>query len=74
MNSNNETNKSLERIELTLKSIDYQLTVLTNLIAAQKDEKETVSVERDPANIPEMITIREASRRTGLSYDFLRKE
>ena len=23
--------------------------------------------------IPEMVTIREASRRTGLSYDFLRK-
>ena len=23
--------------------------------------------------IPEMITLREASRRTGLSYDFLRK-
>ena len=24
--------------------------------------------------IPEMVSIREASRRTGLSYDFLRKE
>ncbi len=23
--------------------------------------------------VPEMVTIREASRRTGLSYDFLRK-
>ncbi len=26
------------------------------------------------AKIPEMITIKEASRRTGFSYDFLRKE
>lgn len=24
--------------------------------------------------VPEMVSIREASRRTGLSYDFLRKE
>ncbi len=74
MNPIDKANNSLERIELTLKSIDYQLTMLTNLIAAQRSENDTVSVGRDPAMIPEMITIREASRRTGLSYDFLRKE
>ena len=77
MNSVEETNKSLERIELTLKSIDYQLTRLANLISSQKGKVDSPLSEastRDPAVIPEMITIKEASKRTGLSYDYLRKE
>ncbi len=66
-----EINNSLERIELLLKSIDNWLKKITDPAPVQEDE--TVHFVRS-SMIPEMITLREASRRTGLSYDFLRKE
>ncbi len=69
-----EANKSLGRIELILKSIDYQLTKLTSLITTQEDRDKTTSPSEVFPSMPDMITIKEASRRTGLSYDYLRKE
>ena len=77
MNPIEETNKSLEKMELMLKSIDYQLTRLVNLISLYNnriDQSLPEAPKRDSSGIPEMITIKEASRRTGLSYDYLRKE
>ena len=73
MNTIEETTKSLERIELLLKSIDYQLAKLIN-IASTKEVPECTTPKRDPAVVPEMITLKEASRRTGLSYYYLRNE
>ncbi len=67
-----EINNSLERIELLLKSINDRLRKMTDPASVQEDE--TMRFVRSPGMIPEMITLREASRRTGLSYDFLRKE
>ena len=67
-----EINNSLKRIELLLMSIVTQLRKETGPTSAQRNE--LFHLVRDTDNIPEMITLKEASRRTGLSYDFLRKE
>lgn len=61
-----DINKRLESMELLLRSINNHIARLTN-------EGNNVSAGKSPTKIPEMITVREASRRTGLSYDFLRK-
>ena len=72
-----EMNKSLKGIELQLKSIDVQLAKLLQLVETmleKKEPEETAHMAASNPDIPEMVSISEASRRTGLSYDYLRKE
>ena len=72
-----DLNRNLEKIELQLKSIDIQLLKILQLLEDQyvKDEKhDETHASQAEQSIPEMISIREASKRTGLSYDHLRKE
>ena len=62
----NEHTRRLENIELLLKSIDYQLGKLLQIFSMpmdNEDKQERITAE----NAPEMVTIKEASRRTGLS-------
>ena len=68
-----ENSRRLENIELLLKSIDYQLGKLLQFISMQTETEEKQEHTSDE-KIPEMVTIKEASRRTGLSYDYLRKQ
>ena len=73
MKSIDENNRTLENIELLLKSIDYQLGRLLQILSMSteiEEKKEQIT----GGKIPEMVTIKEASLRTGLSYDFLRKQ
>ncbi len=72
----NDTNKSLDRIELLLKSIDFQLTKMVSLLMSEQEKERSEKKTRLTHDyvIPEMVTLQEASRRTGLSYDFLRKQ
>ena len=68
-----ENSMHLENIELLLKSIDYQLGKLLQIfsISTENGEKQKHTTNE---KIPEMVTIKEASHRTGLSYDYLRKQ
>ena len=52
------------------KGVD-QNKVLQSLIIPIEEDSRQRNINAD--SIPEMIPIREASKRTGLSYDFLRK-
>lgn len=72
----NDTDKSLDRIELLLKSIDFQLTKIAALLMSVQEKESSGNKTGSTHNneIPEMVTLQEASRRTGLSYDFLRKQ
>ena len=73
MKTIDEHNRRLENIEMLLKSIDYQLGKLLNIVSMpteNEEEQEHTTGEK----ILEMVTIKEASRRTGLSYDYLRKQ
>ncbi len=68
-----ENNRRLENIELLLKSIDYQLGKLLQIFSMSTENGEKQEQTTDK-KIPEMVTIKEASHRTGLSYDYLRKQ
>ena len=73
MKAIDETSMRLENMELLLKSIDYQLgKMLQILSASQKNVEEDKAITS--SKIPEMLSIRETSKRTGLSYDYLRKQ
>ena len=73
MKSIDENNRILENMELLLKSIDYQLGRLLQILSMPM-EKEEKKEHVTGGKVPEMVTIKEASIRTGLSYDFLRKQ
>ena len=73
MKSADEHNRRLENIELLLKSIDYQLGKLLKIVS-MPTESEEKQEHTTGEKIPEMVTIKEVSRRTGLSYDYLRKQ
>ena len=73
MKTIDETSMRLENMELLLKSIDYQLgKMLQVLSASQKNVEENKAITC--SKIPEMLSVRESSKRTGLSYDYLRKQ
>ena len=73
MKAIDETSMRLENMELLLKSIDYQLGKMLQVLSASQE-----NVEENKAitcsKIPEMLSVRETSKRSGLSYDYLRKQ
>ena len=73
MKQNDENSRRLENIELLLKSIDYQLGKLLQIFSMSTENEEKQDRITD-GKTPEMVTIKEASHRTGLSYDYLRKQ
>lgn len=62
------SNDILKQIDL----IDRQLAELRIAVRQEQGREQTVP-ERDPDYIPVMLTLNQASEKTGLSYDYLRK-
>ncbi len=65
-----ETNKSLENIELSLKSIDYQLTRLVNILSEQREKTDDSANTQKPIKL---LTTKEASEIFGISEYELRR-
>lgn len=56
-----------------LEAIDRELTRLRMLVGQAHDQKEQAAQSKEAGNTVKMVTLNEASSRTGISYDRLRK-
>ncbi len=56
-----------------LEAIDRELARLRALVGQAHEQKEQAAQDKQTENTVQMVTIKEASSRTGISYDKLRK-
>lgn len=59
--------------EAELKAIDRELTRLRALVDQEREKREQEAQSQGAEGTVQMVTLREASSRTGISYDRLRK-